>query len=164
MVDYMDGAMPGDDAAAAAALKKLSREDALETVVAWLNWLAADARVNRQLAVIGWGVGGALALDAARRLPIRAAVLYYPDFARKPDAMERVACPLLAHFSARDDLNSAQLQSALAQSRRTDRVFSYEADADFADATRPGFNRTEAALAWNRTVAFLRASLGKPPD
>lgn len=162
MLDYMDGATPKDDSQAAAAVVALARTDALDIALAWLNWLMADARVNRAVGAIGWGVGADLALGASSRVPLKAAVLYYPQFKRKPDEMQG-ACPLLAHFPARDIAIAAELEGALAQARRKDRVFSYEADKDFADSTRPGFNRAEAALAWNRSVAFLRATLGKPP-
>ena len=163
MVDYLDGATPKDEPQAQAAIQALTRADAADTVAAWLNWLLADARVNRAVGIIGWGLGAGLALEAATRVPLKAAVLYYPDFKRKQDEMQRVSCPMLAHFSARDSAAAAEFESALAQARRTDRVFNYEADRDFADSTRPSFKRSEAALAWNRSVAFLRANLGKPP-
>ena len=53
-----------------------------------------------------------------------------------------------------------ELQFQLQKTSKKSRVHLYNADPDFANPASPQFARGDALLAWNRTVAFLRANLG----
>jgi carboxymethylenebutenolidase len=73
--------------------------------------------------------------------------------------------PLLGHFAEDDPFTSADEVAAFeAAFRRADRAITtyvYPGTRHwFAEPSRPEYDGTAAALAWDRTIAFLRTILG----
>ncbi|MGE0153984.1 MAG: dienelactone hydrolase family protein [Reyranellaceae bacterium] len=142
----------------------LDREEAVETVAGWANWIRADARCSRSVGLLGFGLGGEMAAQAAMQTPVQALVVYYAALGRRPELMLRLTAPLLGHYSERNrefGIDAVEdLQFQLQKSNKKSRVHLYDADPDFANPASPQFARSDALLAWNRTVAFFRANLG----
>jgi carboxymethylenebutenolidase len=81
-----------------------------------------------------------------------------PDFARAKAAY-------LCHFAARDDYEPAEevaaIEAKLQAAGRPVTVYTYPATTHwFFEANRPdAYDAAAAALAWERTVAFLQGAL-----
>ena len=121
------------------------------------------------VAVVGFGVGGGLALWLATLRPdaVRAVVPFYgmappgaePDWAALTAAVE-------GHYAERGDQATpeavAVFEEQLRDLGKEVRVFTYPGTRDaFFDDTRPEVYDDDAARqAWVRTLEFLRAKLG----
>lgn len=73
-VDLYDGAVAADGAQAQVLEAALDRAQAVATLTAWTDWVRADARCNRHVGLMGFGLGGGLALDAALSVDSRGAI------------------------------------------------------------------------------------------
>jgi len=142
----------------------LDPQEAVATVNGWVNWIRADARCNRNVGLLGFGMGGAMAVEASVQTPVQAVVLYYTPINKRPELMLRLTAPIVGHYSERNRAFSSaaveDLQFQLQKANKQSRLHLYDADPDFANPASPQFARGDALLAWNRTVAFLRATLG----
>jgi carboxymethylenebutenolidase len=77
------------------------------------------------------------------------------------DAMgEEPKCPVMAHFGERDAMIPVAGVNALAATHPSIQVFLYPADHAFNCDQRGGYDAASAALARQRTVAFLRQHVG----
>jgi carboxymethylenebutenolidase len=135
------------------------------------HWDGAEERLNRAIAelrshsgttgsvgAVGFSYGGFHLLEALARpdFPVTRVVTYY---ATHP-LPERHA-PVLAHFAADDDYESAQdmaaLATALASAGPPNAAHTYPGTRHwFAERDRPEYDSVAATLAFKRTVAFLR--------
>lgn len=107
------------------------------------------------------GAGWALELSAARPDDIAAAVLFYgageADFSAARAAY-------LGHFAEADEWEPQeyvqQMEAAMRAAGREITLHIYPDVAHwFVEANRPEYNQEAAALAWQRTIAFLRGHL-----
>jgi carboxymethylenebutenolidase len=127
----------------------------------------ADAGSGRA-GLIGFSMGGAYALDMSVRLAeeVAAVVAFYaawtgPDFALATAAY-------LCHFAEQDDYEPAEevakLEGKLQAAGRPVTVYTYPGTKHwFMEANRPDvYDPVAAALAWERTIAFLDATLHRP--
>lgn len=116
--------------------------------------------------VMGFCMGGALTVAAAARLPgVAAAVCFYGVPPRELADPARITIPFQGHFATRDDwctpAVAAQLESAMRAAGRSPEIHHYEADHAFFNAARPEVHdAAAAALAWQRSLAFLQQHLG----
>lgn len=119
-----------------------------------------------KVAVLGFCMGGALALAAGIHLPeLTAAVVFYgvPPAALADPTKLRV--PLLAHFAEHDDWCTPEVVHGLEEQLRACDVeyelHRYNAQHGFFNDARPEVHDPEAAtVAWRRTLAFLARHLG----
>ena len=120
----------------------------------------------RAVGVLGFCMGGQLALFAAQEHGdvFAAAVDFYGIHPKVAIDPARVKIPVLAHFGAGD--NSVPIASAHALAAAIRNAggecedHEYDAGHAFFNDTRPQvYDATCAALAWDRTVAFLRRTL-----
>ncbi|EGF91785.1 putative carboxymethylenebutenolidase [Asticcacaulis biprosthecium C19] len=121
--------------------------------------------INKRIAVMGFCMGGALALASAARLDgFSAAVCFYgvppKAFADPAD----IKIPFQGHFGTVDDWVTpavvAEIKAAMTAAGNAPDFYSYEADHAFFNKTRPEVYNAEAAeLAWKRMIAFLQARL-----
>lgn len=135
------------------AYKQLSRS---------IDWLSRhEAVVDRQVAVVGFSMGGHWALWLAQRpeLPIRATVVFYA--ARSGD-FSRSKSRFLFHFAETDAWVSAasvrKLKKSIELTGRENTFRVYPRTTHwFFERNRPkAFDKNAAAVAWRRTLAFLR--------
>lgn len=118
-----------------------------------------------KVGVMGYCMGGALTVAASVHLPeLDAAVCYYgiPPTEFADPAQIRV--PFMGHFATRDDWCTPDKVSALEQrmtgAGQHPAIHRYDADHAFSNATRPEvYDADAAALAWQRTLDFLKQHL-----
>lgn len=121
-----------------------------------------------KVGVIGFCMGGQLALYAGQEFPDRFAAVadFYGIHPNAPVDPARLRVPVLMHFATRD--KSIPVDSARAfvgrigsHGTRVDAYF-YEADHAFFNDTRPEvYSAVDASTAWSRTVTFLREHLAR---
>ncbi|HJU64239.1 MAG TPA: dienelactone hydrolase family protein [Gemmatimonadaceae bacterium] len=128
--------------------------------------LAHDAVQPKKVGVVGFCMGGQLALYAACEHPdrISAAVNFYgihPNVELHP---ERLRGPVLAHFGKRDKSvppeKARGLVKRIEQAGKEIEAHYYDAEHAFFNDQRPEvYDRRSAQQAWDRTLAFLRRAL-----
>ncbi|HEY6468268.1 MAG TPA: dienelactone hydrolase family protein [Candidatus Dormibacteraeota bacterium] len=134
------------------------------------KWLAqSDKTAGDRVGIVGFCMGGALALYAATLSDVFAAVVpFYPYMgvtaAAKPE-VANIKGAVLGHFATKDEAYTPEHVAALEAELRGAGVdvefFWYEgADHAFFNDTRPEvFDEDAARLAWDRTRAFFRTHL-----
>jgi len=118
-------------------------------------------REHPRVAVLGFCMGGALALLAGMRLADCAAVIPFygvpPEEAGDPAAIK---VPVQGHFAERDGWITpaavAALEAALTRGRVPHELFSYPADHAFCNEESKAYEPVSAAQAWSRTLGFLK--------
>jgi carboxymethylenebutenolidase len=161
--DLFGGVVPADDTDAQQLLMELEPNRAagliLDSVVA-LRAHTDDP--ERPVAVVGFSMGASWALWLATRAPdtVRAVVAYY---GLQDTRMEDLAAPLLGHFAEEDPMVTEDdlvfMQSDLMLLGKHVEIHRYEGTRHwFAEESPAGAGDAEAAaLAWQRTLEFLRA-------
>lgn len=119
-----------------------------------------------KVAVMGFCMGGALTIAAAVQVPdLDAAVCFYGIPPAEFADPARITLPFQGHFAQRDDWCTPaavdQLVYRMREAGRTPEIHRYEADHAFFNNSRPeAYDAQAAALAWERTLAFLQQHLG----
>ena len=115
------------------------------------------ARGNK-VAVMGFCWGGGLALRAAQKLDIAAAVSFYGT--RLTQYLDGpLKAPFQGHFGTKDDHIPAEMLAAVKAYLPAVEVHMYKAGHAFANDARPSFVTDAAALAHRRAQAFLAKNL-----
>jgi carboxymethylenebutenolidase len=128
--------------------------------------LARPEVTSKKVAVIGFCMGGQLALYAGAEFPDRigAVVDFYGIHPNVRIDPARLRVPVLAHFAERDTsvkvADARALVDKIAAAGGTIEAHFYPADHAFFNDTRPTvFDKASAAVAWERTLDFLRRHL-----
>ena len=128
--------------------------------------LARPEVTSRQVAVVGFCMGGQLALYAAAEYPdrIAASVDFYGIHPKVRIDPGRLRGPVLCHFGSRDgSVKEADARALVRQIEAGGGVIEahyYDAGHAFFNDTRPTvYDQACAATAWERTLAFLRKYL-----
>jgi carboxymethylenebutenolidase len=129
--------------------------------------LGLDQVTPKRVGAVGFCMGGQLALYAATAHPdvVHAVVDFYGVFnPRVPVDIATLVAPVQAHFGAHDTSVPRDKAAALMASISSTgvRCESYEYDAGhafFNDERAVVYNAAAAALAWERTLAFLADTL-----
>ena len=145
---------------AIALMQKLSIDSALKDVEAALA--LAKKQTGKPTMVTGFCYGGTLAWLSATRLSPAAVVAYYGGQIAK-FAAEKPRVPVLLHFG-REDSHIPESDVALVQKAHPEvKVYWYEgAGHGFNCEARSSYNASAAALAFERTLNFLKSSLANP--
>jgi carboxymethylenebutenolidase len=125
----------------------------------------AQADDRGTLGVIGFSLGGAYALDLSVTLPeeIAAVVILYTTYSGLD--YRRAQATYLGHFAEEDPFEPAaavtEMEQELRAAGRPATFYTYPGTTHwFFEANRPdAYDATAAALAWERTIAFLSAEL-----
>ena len=132
---------------------------------------AVAGRSNGNVGVVGFCMGGGLALMVASQRPdlVRAVVPFYgvvPWEGAQPD-YSAITASVLGHYAEHDDSASAEvvaaLESTLREAGNKDVMFyTYPGTVHgFFNDDRPGQHAPDASeLAWERTIEFLHSRLG----
>jgi carboxymethylenebutenolidase len=121
---------------------------------------------DTKVAVGGFCMGGALTLIAAVRVPeMDAGVCYYGIPPKQVADPSKIRVPLILHFANRDDWCTPaavdELEKGLSAASAKYELYRYDADHAFVNEKRPEVYDAEAAeLAWDRTLAFLKRTIG----
>lgn len=125
--------------------------------------LGSSAVTSKRVGIVGFCMGGQLALYAGMEYPeiIAAVVDFYGIHpAVKIDA-KRVRVPVLGHFGKQDKSVSeesvAMLATAIKGAGESFEYHYYDAGHAFFNDTRPVYSERDAKVAWQRTLDFLKA-------
>lgn len=148
----------GDIAGAVRFLRDYRHPDATSVATP-----SADSR--DALALVGFSLGGAYALDTSVVLAeeIAAVVTFYASYTG-PD-YRRAKATYLCHFAENDPFEPAEsvaeMEQALRTAGRPVSFYTYPGTGHwFFEANRPDvYDAAAAALAWERTIAFLNTHL-----
>ena len=157
------GGYPGDEQKALAAFGTLDQARTREDFVAGAEWLKARNDSTGKLGVVGFCYGGGIVHLLSTRLPdLNAAVPFYGNVPAPAEAA-KVKAPLLVQLAAIDDrINAAwpAYEAALRSAGVKFTVHQYPGTQHgFNNDTTPRYDAVAAKLAWERTVAFLKANL-----
>jgi carboxymethylenebutenolidase len=147
-----------------------------QDVERWRGTIAAAMQVLRQhdainlangrdkLALVGFSLGGAYALDTSVNLAeeIAAVVIFYDSYPGLD--YSRATAAYLCHYAEDDPFVSAgkvaKMEQELQAAGRPVNVYSYPRTKHwFFEANRPEYDAEAARLAWERTIAFLHERL-----
>jgi carboxymethylenebutenolidase len=141
-------------------MKKAARE--LAQAAEALRQRAPGTRV----AVLGFCMGGALALAAAATDDtFAAAVPFYGIPPEQVADVSRIRCPVLGHFATQDAWCTPErvdaLEKTLQAAQVPARLHRYDANHAFANERRPEvYSPANAEQAWKRSIEFLHERLG----
>ena len=162
-IDLYDGNVatkPGD------ARKFMGQVDAAvatETLTTWMAWLRAHDAVSGGLGTIGWCFGGGWSLNASLAAPAEATIVYYGNVAKDADQLASLKGPVLGHFATGDQwINKTMVGGFAAAMKAAGKSLDahwYEANHAFANPTSARYDAGDAKLAWERSLAFLKANL-----
>lgn len=111
-----------------------------------------------KVGVIGYCFGGSYAWLAATRLKVAAAVSYYGGMVGQ-FAGETPGCPVIFHFGEKDAHIPSTVWDAIRTAHPELPVYTYDAGHGFNCGDRKDYDATAAALAEERSVAFLKEHL-----
>ena len=125
-----------------------------------------DATTGEKVGVVGFCMGGALALYTATKNPkIGACVVFYGGHPKVNPDLPNLHAPVLGLYGERDGsvtpASARELESKLKSLGKQIEVKIYpDADHAFFNDTRPAvYNAAAAGDAWQRTINFLREHL-----
>ncbi len=163
-VDLFGGPAATTADEAKAMMAAMKPEEATDTLVSWVAWLKSHQRSSGKVATIGWCFGGGWSLNAALATPTDGCVVYYGRVNKSPEELAPLACPVLGHFALQDQfINKAMVDGFLAAAKAANKevvAYWYDADHAFANPTGARYDQADAALAWERTTAYLKDRLG----
>jgi carboxymethylenebutenolidase len=167
--DLYAGRIAEEPDEAARRMQELQVVDAAGVLVGAIDHLLAlDAVTSQQVGLVGFCMGGALALVAANEAPDRVAatVPFYAVFWYGEPDLSQVASPVLMHIGAKDEAVPVERVEEVADRVRAAgapvSVLVHEgAGHAFMNDGRPEAYAPEvAAAAWQDTIEFLRDHLG----
>ena len=164
-VDLFDSEPATEPDAAMALVQGLDQEVATAKLVTAIEWLAAHERGTGKVATIGWCFGGGWSLDASLATPVDATVIYYGNVEKTAAQLEALHGPVLGHFATQDKFITKDMverfERAMAEAGKSEflTVYWYDADHGFANPSAARYDASDAKLAWDRTIEFLRAAL-----
>lgn len=119
-----------------------------------------------RVGVIGWCLGGGLALQAAMALPedVDAVVMYYGQVVTDRARLSPLQMPLLGHFGADDASiplrDVQQFRSVLRELGKRSEVLIYPGVGHaFANPSGGTYDSSAAEQAWSKTLEFLGQNL-----
>jgi carboxymethylenebutenolidase len=165
--DLYDGATTKSPDEAGRLAMALNMSQAGKDIHGAAEFLLAHSAVKpKKVGVVGFCMGGALALYAAIEYPgqIAAAVDFYGGLSHVAVDAKKLRVPVQAHFGKKDpsikESDARALIERLQATGQPVEAHFYDAGHAFFNDTRPqAHNKAAATLAWDRTLAFLRKSL-----
>jgi carboxymethylenebutenolidase len=117
-----------------------------------------------RIGALGFCLGGTFAFVASARYSINAAVSYYGiRIHERLDEVDRLSCPVLMHYASNDaHVPMEAVRRIQARAAATDRMLLHIYDGAVHGFNRrgyPAYHSESAALAHERTLAFLRERL-----
>ena len=161
--DLYHGRVTADPAEAAKFKASLDIDSAVEEIIGAVAYLRRLPFVSGKVGVMGFCMGGGLALLAAcRAREFSAGVIYFPSIYPDTSELENASCPLLFHYGTADVVTPrSEIDRITRALKRADKPYElhlYEdANHAFVNDTHPEYYHKEATEAsWPRTVKFLK--------
>lgn len=164
-VDLYNGSVTDNPNTANSLMLNVDAAEATDTLVSWIQWLKGHAKGNGRIATIGWCFGGGWSLNASLSAPVDATIVYYGRCDKSAEELAPLHGPVLGHFAQQDDWIDQEMvdsfEIALLQAGKRYAIHWYDAKHAFANPTQaPRYDEGSAALAWERSLAFLKKNLG----
>ncbi len=158
------GGYPGSEDKARELFGKLDPAKARADIVAGARGLLTLADANGKLGVVGFCWGGALSNHVATQVPELAVAVPFYGGAPAAEDVPRIKARLLIHYAANDERVNASwppYEAALKAAGVRYEAFTYAGTQHgFNNDTTPRFDAAAAQLAWERTLAVFKATLG----
>ena len=157
--DLYHGKVATNDEEAGKIMGALDFGRAVGEIGAAMQWLKTQPRSNGKVAVVGFCWGGTIAwLSACEVSGLAAAVGYYGGGISKAlDKQPKV--PVLLQFGEKDTGIPLDSVKAISAAHPEVEINTYDAGHGFNCDARAAFDETAAALAMQRTLAFLAQHL-----
>ncbi len=163
------GGTPANEEEQLKLFSKIDRND--PTIgVATVSFLKAHAELTGKVGAVGFCFGGGMVDLMAMNSPdLDAAVAYYGPIPADKSRVKDIKGPLLLHYAGLDVKLNAGIpawEEALKANNKKYTIYMYEgANHAFNDDTAgPRYDKAAADLAWGRTLAFFKETLGTPPS
>jgi carboxymethylenebutenolidase len=145
---------------ARALMKSVDAKIATETLTLWVKWLRENGPAGGKVATIGWCFGGGWSLNASLATPVDATIVYYGRVNKTADDVSALKGPVLGHFATQDQWINKEMvsgfEAAMDAAGKSYTNHWYDAQHAFANPTSARYDEEDAALAWQRTLDFLR--------
>ena len=142
----------------------MESEEASQDIAASIDYLLKQPEVRGKLAIVGFSLGGAYALDATITMAeeIAGAVIFYATYPGLD--YSRASAAYLGHFAQNDPFEPtesvAELEQDLRAAGRPATFYTYPGTHHwFFEENRPEYDASAAHLAWQRTIEFLHQQL-----
>jgi carboxymethylenebutenolidase len=164
-IDLYGGKVASDPDGAQALMGGVKDAEATDTVTAWVDHLYGMQQVNGKVATIGFCFGGGWSLNASLAHPVDATVIYYGRCDKSAAELKALKGPVLGHFAGKDQWINPKMvsgfEAALKEDGKPAEIYSYaDANHAFANPTGQNYEQADARLAWDRTIAFLKKTIG----
>jgi carboxymethylenebutenolidase len=162
-VDLYRGKVATDPEEAHELMRGLPQDLAISDLQGAFAYLATRTDVDRtRIGVVGWCMGGGLALQLAIHQPrLAACVVNYGALPTDPNDLQQIYAPVLGNFGGQDrGITPSDVQdfekTMKGMNRRVDVKIYDDAGHAFENPTnKNGYREQDAQDAWARTVAFL---------
>lgn len=159
--DLYDGQTADEPNEARKLAMALDRDLAIQEIAAAVKYLKSLGNVNGKVGIVGWCMGGGLALSAAANgARVDAAVCFY---GRPLDARDtaKLKSPVLGLYGDKDGGNPLSIvqgfEKELEKAGVTHNIHVYAgAEHAFFNDDRAAFHPQASADAWKRTLAWFR--------
>ena len=168
-VDLYRGKVAENQETAHELMRGLPEDRAKRDLKAAYAYLEGQPNVKKnRIGAIGWCMGGGYSLDVALQEPgLAADVINYGHLATDTDELKKIQAPILGSFGGQDygipPEDVKKFQAAMEKlGKKIDVKIYPNAGHGFENPNnKSGYRAQEAADAWQRTVAFLAATLKK---
>ncbi|RZL39950.1 MAG: dienelactone hydrolase family protein [Rubrivivax sp.] len=158
------GGYPGDEDKARELFGKLDPAKAKADIVAGARGLLTLPDANGKVGVVGFCYGGTLSNHIATQVPEVAVAVPFYGGAPALEDVPRIKARLLLHYAGNDERVNAgwpAYEAALKAAGVRYEQHSYPGTQHgFNNDTTPRYDAAAAQLAWERTLAVFKASLG----
>jgi len=163
------GGTPANEDDALALHKKLNQDDAVVALTAAVTFLKKHPESTGKVGSVGFCFGGLMVnrLAVASR-ELDAGVAYYGRQVEDAD-VPKITAPLLLHYAENDKGVNAGIEAyekALKANKKRYTLYMYPGaqHAFNNDTGKARYDKAAADLAWGRTLAFFKETLGVPPS
>jgi carboxymethylenebutenolidase len=164
----VSGGTPADEEQARILHTKTNREDMIAEAIASAAFLKNHSESTGKVGAVGYCFGGGvmnrMATDSTE---LDAVVVYYGD--QPPaDKVAAIRAPLLLHYAELDQRINAGIaayEAALKANNKKYTMYMYP-NVNHAfnnDTNAARYDKVATDLAWDRTLAFFKQTLGAPP-
>jgi len=163
------GGTPTDEDEALKLHPKMNQDDAVAALVVAVSFLKKNAESTGKVGTVGFCFGGLMVNRLAVGSPeLDAAVAYYGRQVPAAD-VPKITAPLLLHYAENDKAVNdgiAAYEAALKANNKRFTVYMYPGaqHAFNNDTSKARYDKAAADLAWGRTLAFFKETLGVPPS
>lgn len=159
-----DGGTPADEDLARTMIGRLDRDRTVERLASAVPFLATHANGNGRVGAIGFCWGGLMVNALAAAAPDLAAGVAYYGRQIAAEQVPAIRAALMLHYAEHDAGVNAGIEAYTAALRAAGKTFEMHTypgtqHAFNNDTSAARYDAEAAALAWQRTVAFLRRHL-----